>query len=124
MLCKQVGGSGQFREVTPADLEARLELLSLSPVHFEELPEGELARLVVIGEHVQLLPDLQEVPESLRESARRLADELDLVLLEIPVRRLRDGRWLASGLHRFLSPEVLSEPALREKTCELLEAGR
>ncbi|HXE72963.1 MAG TPA: hypothetical protein VNO81_09910 [Candidatus Nitrosotenuis sp.] len=109
-----------FKALEEPDL-ARLDRLSLAPVHFEEAPRGSVCRLVLVGGAA--LPVGGEPPADMVERLRRVAGLLDLHLAE-GLFRQSGGGWVCSGLRRFPSPEVLEEPAVLEAACALLEEGR
>ncbi|MBI3926041.1 MAG: hypothetical protein HY319_10910 [Armatimonadetes bacterium] len=124
VVCKPVTGvEPTFRRLEPSDLE-QPEKLALAPVHFEEEPEGEVCRAVVIGTGVEVQPaESEPPPQAILGRCLAVCRELELHMAEVALRRTSRG-WLATGLRRFLSPEILAEEATLEKVARLLEEGR
>lgn len=123
LVYKPVGAPGAvFRELGKGDAQ-RLERIAASPAHFEERPAGEVTRVIVIGNGLELYPAQPVPPSELLEGLLAACRELELNLAECSLRRGEDGSWLASGLSGFVSPEMLSEPEVLGAVAYYLEEG-
>lgn len=116
-----MGKDYPFRELQPEDI-SRLEEISLSPVHFEEKPEGTPAGCVVVGSQFIPIPQEAEIPQELQTGLAALCQELGLVLAEFRLLQGTEGWWV-TGMHPFLTDEGLQDPDVVEATLELLEMG-
>lgn len=108
----------QFSQMEAADLE-RLDAIKLAPVHFEEVPSGELTQCVVVGPRAFTLGDA--IPAEILNLSVDACRRLDLQLAEVTM-RVGDVP-VATGLRTHLSPETLHNAEILEAVSVLLEGG-
>ena len=112
-----------FRKFESQDLE-RLEEIRLSPVHFEEEPQGRLAACVKVGDQLFLNPRELELPEELREKFLQLCSEQKLHLAEIRLFQTdAESEWKVLGLSPFLTPAGTEDPEALDAALRMLESG-
>lgn len=118
VLARPVAGMDPaMREVVAEELETADKLL-FSPVHFEEVPEGPVCRLVVVGEQVRTVPEEASPPDAFREAVLEVCRRLRRCHLAEALVRESPRGWLATGFRTFISAETL--PAVLEPVVELL----
>lgn len=112
-----------FSKMAAEDLE-RLEELRLSPVHFEEVPQGRLASVVKVGDSLYLNPRELELPSEIEQGFRRLCEEQGLQLAEIRLcQPAEESPWTVLGLSPFLTEAGLEDPEATEAVLRMLEFG-
>ncbi|MFA5504171.1 MAG: hypothetical protein WC314_11845 [Vulcanimicrobiota bacterium] len=112
-----------FSKMAAEDLE-RLEELRLSPVHFEEVPQGRLASVVKVGDSLYLNPRELELPSEIEQGFRRLSEEQGLQLAEIRLcQSAEESPWMVLGLSPFLTEAGLEDPEATEAVLRMLEFG-
>lgn len=105
------------------DDPSRLERLSLCPVHFEELPEGQFARLSICGQRIHRYPEDLKLPEGISQKVLQICHDHHLHLAEVSL-RVFDDEVVVSGLRPFLSSDAFASQALAEDVASLLEEGQ
>lgn len=112
-----------FRSFEDDDIE-RLDEISLSPVHFEVVPKGQVAGCVLVGDTFFLNPRELELPEALLDNFRRLCNEMGLRFAELRLcQQAADAPWTALGMSPFLTEQGLLDPEALEAALNLLEMG-
>ena len=112
-----------FRKFESQDLD-RLEEIRLSPVHFEEEPQGRLAACVKVGDQLFLNPRELELPDQLRERFLQLCSEQKLHLAEIRLFQTdAESEWKVLGLSPFLTSAGTEDPEALDAALRMLESG-
>ena len=124
VLYRPVNGAHMpFQKLQSEDL-GRLEELRLSPVHFEEEPQGRLAALVKVGKGSYRNPRELELPEELVENFEELCEELGLHVAELRLCQSGpDAPWLALGISPFFTEAGLQDPEATDAVLRMLEFG-
>jgi len=121
VVFKGVSGGAVFRPMQEDDF-ARLDALRHAPAHFEEAPDGETRRCVVIGERVFVLPGHDAPPEELQERCKAACRAQDIWMGEVVLRQSPRG-WLASGLRTFPGADCFVDDEMGDAAAALLEGA-